>query len=88
MTYLALELLDLEAVKVGQRGTGLAGGDLLSPGGLVPLGDNIRLGQVLLDDLFTSTTGKILDDQRSQSQVVVREGLTSNTGGRTIDESL
>jgi hypothetical protein len=86
--YLVLQLVHLEAVKVGQRSTNLALFNLLGPGGLVPSSNNITLFQGLLEGSLTNTTGKLLENNGGQNQTAVRESLTRNTGGGTVNESL
>jgi hypothetical protein len=85
---LVLQLGDLETIEIGQVSTDLALFELLGPSRLFPGGNSFSLFQSLLESSLTSVTGKVLDNERSQDQTLVRESLTDNTGGRTIDESL
>lgn len=87
-TYLVLELGQLETIKVSQVSTNLALFELLGPGSLSPLLDGLVLLQSLLESGLTDSTGKVLEDKRSQNHTTEGESLTSDTGGRTIDESL
>ena len=86
-TTLVLELGQLETIKVSQVSTNLALLELLGPGGLGPLLNGLVLLQSLLERGLTDGTGKILEDKRSQNHTTEGESLTSDTGGRTIDES-
>jgi hypothetical protein len=86
--YLALELLELESVKVSESSTGLAALQLLGPAGLVPGVDSIVLLEELNNGSLTSGTGKSLDDERSQGKASERVGLTGDTSGGTINQSL
>lgn len=85
---MVLELGQLETIKVSQVSTNLALLELLGPGGLGPLLNGLVLLQSLLERGLTDGTGKILEDKRSQNHTTEGESLTSDTGGRTIDESL
>jgi hypothetical protein len=87
VSYLSLELLELESVKVGKTSTGLAGLQLLGPVGLVPGVDSIVLLKALDKSSLASSTGKTLEDERSQSKTSERVGLTSDTSGGTVNQS-
>lgn len=86
--YLVLQLVQLETVEIGQRSTNLTLFDLLGPGGLVPGSNGIALFQSLLKSGLTDTTGEFLENNGSQNQTAVRESLTSNASGGTVNESL
>jgi hypothetical protein len=85
---LVLQLGQLETVEIGQVGTDLALFELLGPSRLFPSGNSLGLVQSLNETSLTNVTGKVLEDKGSQNHTTVRESLTDNTGGRTIDESL
>lgn len=87
VSYLSLELLELESVKVAKTSTGLAGLQLLGPAGLVPGIESIVLLKVLGNSSLASGTGKTLDDERSQSKASESVSLTSDTGSRAVNQS-
>lgn len=86
--YLVLQLLNLETFKVGQVGTNFTLLELLSPGRLFPLSNNLALFQSLLKNSLTSGTGKTLDNQVGQSKTGISQRLTNDTSSRTVDEGL
>jgi hypothetical protein len=86
-TYLTLGALDLEAVKVGGVGTGLADSQLLCPGSSLPLGENTLLCDDLLDLLLTSTSSDG-EDKVGQSNALDGQDLTLNAAIDTIGQDL
>lgn len=88
MSYLALELLELESVEISKSSTGDTALQLLGPAGLVPSGDSVVLLESLGKSGLTSSTGKVLDDERSQGKTSVSESLTGDTGGGAVNQSL
>jgi hypothetical protein len=88
MSYLALELLELESVEVAKSSTGSTALQLLGPAGLVPGADGVVLLESLGKSALTNSTGKILDDERSQGKTSVSESLAGDTGGGTVNQGL
>ena len=85
---LLLEEHDVEAVEVGEVPPLLGSLALLSPRGLLPLGDNLGSVEDLLDGRSTCGTGQLLENVRGEDESSVSEGLAGDTSRGTVDESL
>ena len=85
---LLLEEHDVEAVEVGEVPPLLGSLALLSPRGLLPLGNNLGRVEDLLDGRSTRGAGELLEDVRGEDEAAVGEGLAGDTSRGTVDESL
>lgn len=77
-----------ESLEIGARLPPRLGRDLLGPSGSLPLGGNLSGLEVLLDRRGTGGSGKRLEDEGGEGELLVRNGLSGNRGGRSVDESL
>lgn len=84
---LLLEEHDVETIKVGKVPPLLGSLALLSPRGLLPLGDNLGSVEDLLDGRSTCGTGQLLENVRGEDESSVSEGLAGDTSRGTVDES-
>lgn len=75
-------------LEVGARLPPALGSDLLGPGRGSPLGGDVGSLELLLDSRRSGRTGKRLEDERRQSEVLVGESLAGDRGRRAVDESL
>lgn len=91
-TYLLAEAQNLEALEVGQVLPALSAVGLLGEARLGPLAIDLVLGPQLLDGAGTGSTGKLGDNEVSESGVSEGQNVTGHdllllTGG-TVDQDL
>lgn len=77
-----------KSLEVGARLPPRLGRDLLGPGGSLPLGGNLSGIELLLNRRGTGGSGKRLEDEGGEGELLVRNGLSGNRGGGSVDESL
>ena len=85
---LLLDKEKFESFEIRSRPSLLDGRSSLSPGRLLPLGEDTRLLEYLLDGGSTGGSGELLEDEGGEDQSSVGEGLSGNSGARSFDESL
>jgi hypothetical protein len=85
---LPLQQTDLEPLEVVLLLPLFSDGELLGPRRAGPLFGDVGLFESLLDSTGTGSSGERREGVRSKDHVSVREGLSGNASGGTVDQSL
>lgn len=83
-----LEDHDLEPLEVARGLPLLNGSALLGPGGLLPLGGNVRSLELLLDGRRSGGAGKLGEEVRGEDEVLERGRLAGDRVGGVVDQGL
>ena len=79
---------DLEPLEIRALLPSLKSGSLLGPGGSLPLGNNVRSLELLLDSGRSSGSGKRLEEVRGEDHVLEGQRLSGNRGRGSVNEGL
>ena len=88
VTLLPLQQTDLEPLEVVLLLPLLSDGELLGPRRAGPLLGDVGLFKSLPDGTGTGSSGESREGVRSEDHVSVREGLSGNASGGTVDQGL